>query len=72
MAGDYDRSKARFIPLSVPTPDGPTADEESTGMYLQMCCGTERPADKGTGIVVKATTGDFPTIHDFCRQSIRI
>jgi hypothetical protein len=33
-------------------------------MYLQMCCGTERPADKGTGIVVKARTGDFVTIHD--------
>lgn len=61
IEGDFDPAKARFGPLPE---TGYSSYEKETGRYLEACCGTERPVNKGTKLLVKAT-GDFLTIHDF-------
>lgn len=46
---------------SLPDPDEYERERE---VHLLMCCGTERPRNKGTKLLVQAT-GDFLTVHDF-------
>ncbi|OIW28651.1 hypothetical protein CONLIGDRAFT_389466 [Coniochaeta ligniaria NRRL 30616] len=65
--GDYNPATTRFGPLPGPGEerDDVTSYEEETGRRLEACCGSERPVNKGTKVVVRAATGGFLTIHDF-------
>ncbi|KAI1778392.1 hypothetical protein F4818DRAFT_405927 [Hypoxylon cercidicola] len=40
-------------------------DEEGEPGHLLMCCTSPRPRGKTGGMVVKPTTGDFVTVHDY-------
>ncbi|OTA63180.1 hypothetical protein K449DRAFT_381678 [Hypoxylon sp. EC38] len=40
-------------------------DEEGRPAHLLMCCGSTRPRGKEGGMVVKPTSEDFITVHDY-------